>query len=1022
MTVQNRTTLKSYFITGASPSESDFGDLIDSALLVEDIVDSLVSTSTTDPLSASSGRILNNSINDLVDRVDALEDTENTFASNYYTKAEVDAQLVAVDTVINSQTYQSQINNLQTQIDAIEVGGDPNVEISISSVTGLQDALDLKATIAQLNDVRDGLIESINAIDTGGGTVDLTEVNNSLSSLTSDIESLQTQLADKAEADHIHGDLYTKTEVDTLISSIDTSDHTHVAADIVDLNTEIQAKTNLLVADHEGLTNNPHSVTKEQIGLGKVQNLSPDEIITQTSAGALLGIDQLSEDLENHKSANNPHGITKEDIGLWNVQNINAQDLIVAHLAEDNPHGIDISFFDVYAKAETDNRIEFYINSQRYEFTPVSLNDSAGAVGDFAYDINNLYVKIAPTQWEKIPYRKTNESGEIVLDAPLNIDGGITSTGDIYGDNITSTGAISTTSLSTETLTASISATIDELTSDNIISKTLSTENVTATGFVNSSEMSVTNGISSDTFTSNSATINGELSVVNPEGGSLLVGAKVEMGDVSAGSITGSSLEIGSIFSATSEGVVSENLSTGGITATSITSPSATITDLTATDLDANIAELGLVSLTSIKIVENKGDETGQSITYNTSEQRLKLNTESLAFVSDLPDLSNYALKSDLGTGGGGTGGNGGNNDGSTETDLVIDGNTGGSETSYAFTDGVDFYAVDYGPNNVYDGGGDDSLIEYWSLVGSSDSSTGLVIDYGLGASNPYIRYNILSQAWEYSDGTKTYGLNQAEELYIDRGGSNPYIRYDDLASEWLAFDGQNVVPIGSSTTIVNEGDTIVNEGDTIIQQGLTIDASSGGAENGYAFTEYDDGSGNLVFEKYAIDYGPDNTYGTSDDVDEDYFSTEESLFRNTGLTVDIGQDPNPSIIYNAQTNEWEAYNGTDTFELKDVDVAISNLVDSAPSTLNTLNELAAALGDDANFSTTTSNALGNRVRVDTNAQGLSTTQQGNARTNINAQVAGSYAASSHNHDGRYYTENEVDALLKAITDNLYSA
>jgi microcystin-dependent protein len=39
-------------------------------------------------------------------------------------------------------------------------------------------------------------------------------------------------------------------------------------------------------------------------------------------------------------------------------------------------------------------------------------------------------------------------------------------------------------------------------------------------------------------------------------------------------------------------------------------------------------------------------------------------------------------------------------------------------------------------------------------------------------------------------------------------------------------------------------------------------------------------------------------------------------------------------------------------------DNAVSALVDSAPSTLNTLNELAAALGDDANFATTITNAL----------------------------------------------------------------
>jgi hypothetical protein len=44
------------------------------------------------------------------------------------------------------------------------------------------------------------------------------------------------------------------------------------------------------------------------------------------------------------------------------------------------------------------------------------------------------------------------------------------------------------------------------------------------------------------------------------------------------------------------------------------------------------------------------------------------------------------------------------------------------------------------------------------------------------------------------------------------------------------------------------------------------------------------------------------------------------------------------------------------------VDTSISNLVASAPATLNTLNELALALGSDANFATTVSTSIGNRV------------------------------------------------------------
>ena len=45
-------------------------------------------------------------------------------------------------------------------------------------------------------------------------------------------------------------------------------------------------------------------------------------------------------------------------------------------------------------------------------------------------------------------------------------------------------------------------------------------------------------------------------------------------------------------------------------------------------------------------------------------------------------------------------------------------------------------------------------------------------------------------------------------------------------------------------------------------------------------------------------------------------------------------------------------------------DTAVANLVASAPATLNTLDELAAALGDDANFATTTATSIGLKANI----------------------------------------------------------
>jgi hypothetical protein len=55
-----------------------------------------------------------------------------------------------------------------------------------------------------------------------------------------------------------------------------------------------------------------------------------------------------------------------------------------------------------------------------------------------------------------------------------------------------------------------------------------------------------------------------------------------------------------------------------------------------------------------------------------------------------------------------------------------------------------------------------------------------------------------------------------------------------------------------------------------------------------------------------------------------------------------------------ADTAEGNAKSYTDT--------AIAGLVDSAPDTLNTLNELAQALGDDPNFATTVTNTLAQKT------------------------------------------------------------
>lgn len=76
------------------------------------------------------------------------------------------------------------------------------------------------------------------------------------------------------------------------------------------------------------------------------------------------------------------------------------------------------------------------------------------------------------------------------------------------------------------------------------------------------------------------------------------------------------------------------------------------------------------------------------------------------------------------------------------------------------------------------------------------------------------------------------------------------------------------------------------------------------------------------------------------------------------------------------QSSDLEGYATTD-----DVDDAVAALVSSAPQTLDTLNELAEALGDDPNFATTMATQLGNKVDKET-GKGLSTNDYTTAEKN----------------------------------------
>jgi len=101
---------------------------------------------------------------------------------------------------------------------------------------------------------------------------------------------------------------------------------------------------------------------------------------------------------------------------------------------------------------------------------------------------------------------------------------------------------------------------------------------------------------------------------------------------------------------------------------------------------------------------------------------------------------------------------------------------------------------------------------------------------------------------------------------------------------------------------------------------------------------------------------------------------------------------------------------GTDAANKTYVDTAISNLVDSAPATLDTLNELAAALGDDPNFATTLTTNLGQRLGAAASIT-LAGDVSGSGSFSSNAvSITCTVADDSHNH-----IIGNVDGLQTAL-------
>lgn len=257
---------------------------------------------------------------------------------------------------------------------------------------------------------------------------------------------------------------------------------------------------------------------------------------------------------------------------------------------------------------------------------------------------------------------------------------------------------------------------------------------------------------------------------------------------------------------------------------------------------------------------------------------------------------------------------------------------------------------------------------------------------------------------------------------------------YNSLTNQPILFDG-NYGSLTGTPTLPSDLSDLTDNSALLFSRNYNdlTNKPSIPSLTGYATTTYVDnavtaGTGSLDTD--SISEGTNNLYYTNARVDA-RIPTNISSFTNDANYSTVGY----------------------------VDTSISNLINAAPSALDTLNELAAALGDDANFSTTVSTNLSLKANSsdlstvattgsyddlndlpelvtdyglisDTDVQNVATSLEANlSLVNVSTFVNdagyitnGINATSLNNTLGSYYTgtvvENKIDDAIDELKDN----
>ena len=208
------------------------------------------------------------------------------------------------------------------------------------------------------------------------------------------------------------------------------------------------------------------------------------------------------------------------------------------------------------------------------------------------------------------------------------------------------------------------------------------------------------------------------------------------------------------------------------------------------------------------------------------------------------------------------------------------------------------------------------------------------------------------------SDGTSTLAADSKTDTLTIVGGGATTVTYD-TANDKLTISSVNTTySVGDggltqknfTTTLYNKLNGIaagaqVNNNDfgRVNVDGVELASGSAGATLTMNFTGIADATADAGSNTITVNV-PDQSYSLP-------IATATAL---GGVKVGSG------LTINATTGVLALASGYATTSY--VDTALANVIDAAPAALNTLNELAAALGDDANFATNVTTSLAAKV------------------------------------------------------------